>query len=202
MRRGRRVRLAGDRESGSIDDGRTSPRHWQTARGVTLTARPMLKRSSLSPLRRLAFSLTLLAALPACSRQAPAPAPATDRHGHSAPHGGTLVELGEHRFNLEFVRDAAAGKLTAYVLDAHAENFVRIKTTEMELIATVGADKRTLKLVAVANAATGETVGDTSQFETQADWLKTTEAFDAVVSVLWVGGTEFNQIKFHFSGGR
>ena len=47
-------------------------------------------------------------------------------HAHTAPHGGTLVELGAHQGNVEFVRDAAGGKLTAYILDAHAENFVRV----------------------------------------------------------------------------
>ena len=47
-------------------------------------------------------------------------------HDHTAPHGGTLIEIGEHAYNLELVRDNTAGKLTAYVLDGHAEDFVRI----------------------------------------------------------------------------
>ena len=48
-------------------------------------------------------------------------------HVHTAPHGGTLVELGNHAYNVELLRDPATGKLTAWILDAHAENFIRIK---------------------------------------------------------------------------
>src|SRR5690349_10658250 len=91
-------------------------------------------------------------------------------HVHRAPHGGTLVELGEHTYNLELVRDADAGKLTAYVLDGHAENFIRIPAASFELVAFAGGERKTLTLRAVANSATGETVGNTSQFEAQADW--------------------------------
>src|SRR6185503_1476227 len=95
----------------------------------------------------------------------------------TAPHGGTLVELGEHAYSLELVRDPATGSLSIFILDAHAENFVRIKAATLELVATVGREQRVLSLRAVANSATGETVGDTSQFDGQADWLKTTPTF-------------------------
>ncbi len=46
-------------------------------------------------------------------------------HQHAAPHGGMLVEVGDHQFNVELVHDAGTGTLTLYTLDAHAENFVR-----------------------------------------------------------------------------
>ena len=53
-------------------------------------------------------------------------------HVHVAPHGGQLVEVGEHGagFNLELVLHAD-GFLQIYVLDAHAENFVRIPAYSM-----------------------------------------------------------------------
>jgi hypothetical protein len=47
------------------------------------------------------------------------------RHGHvhTAPHGGLLVEVGDHQFNVELVIDREIGRIAAYVLDGHAENF-------------------------------------------------------------------------------
>ncbi|MBN8247777.1 MAG: hypothetical protein J0L84_10080, partial [Verrucomicrobia bacterium] len=41
-------------------------------------------------------------------------------HAHQPKYGGTLIELGEHEGNVELVFDAAAGRLSLYVLDAHA----------------------------------------------------------------------------------
>lgn len=116
-------------------------------------------------------------------------------HVHVAPHGGTLVEIGDHAYNLELVRDAAAGRLTAYVLDAHAENFVRLKIPEFALVAMPGGQYTPVKLRAVANPATGETVGDTSQFEVQADWLKTAGSFSGIFS-LEINGTVFQDVAF------
>lgn len=123
------------------------------------------------------------------------------KHVHTAPHGGTLVELGEHAFNLELVRDAATGKLTAYVLDSHAESFVRISAPSFEITATVAGAKQKLTLVAVANAATGEKIGATSQFEATADWLKTTAAFDGVITALTIRDNPFKSVAFKLPQG-
>jgi hypothetical protein len=117
-------------------------------------------------------------------------------HAHTAPHGGTLVEIGEHAYNLELLRDATTGKLTAWILDGHAENFVRIKTQTLELVAMPGGKFTPLTLQAVANPSTGETGGDTSQFEVQADWLKTTANFSGIFTVE-IKGTKFEKVEFH-----
>lgn len=116
-------------------------------------------------------------------------------HVHKAPHGGTLVELGDHAYNVELVRDRAAGKLTVWILDGHAEHFVRLKAPTLELIAMPGGNFTKLTLQAVANPATGETIGDTSQFEVQADWLKTAGAFSGIFTVE-VKGTKFAQVEY------
>jgi hypothetical protein len=121
---------------------------------------------------RLLFLTLVSAVFVGCGRHDHAAEKKGGGHVHTAPHGGALIEVGEHAYNLEVLRDPAAGKLTVWVLDGHAENFVRIKAAALEATATVGSDKKTVSLKAVANPATGETVGDTSQFETQADWLK------------------------------
>ena len=118
-------------------------------------------------------------------------------HAHTAPHGGTLIEIGEHAYNLELVRDPAAGKLTAYVLDGHAENFVRIPAPSIELVAFTGGERRPLTLRAVANPATGETVGDTSQFEAEADWLKNTAEFPGEIPAIEIRGTKFQKVALY-----
>ena len=55
-------------------------------------------------------------------------------HVHVAPHGGQLVELGEHGsgFNLELVLHED-GFLQIYVLDAHVDNFVRISAGSIDI---------------------------------------------------------------------
>ena len=148
---------------------------------------------------RATLATVLLCAFSACAKKddhAGHAHSAQAKHVHTAPHGGTLVELGDHAFNLELVRDAATGKLTAYVLDGHAENFVRIAAPTLELIAMPGGKFTALTLKAVANPSTGETAGATSQFEVQADWLKTTANFSGIFTVE-IKGTKFEKVEFH-----
>jgi hypothetical protein len=122
-------------------------------------------------------------------------------HEHVAPHEGTVVVLGDEAFHLEFLRDADAGTLTAYVLDAHLESFIRLPMPGFQVVALPTSNPRALEFKAVASAATGETVGDTSQFVAQADWLKTTAEFDAVLTSLTIRGTTFSAVKFNFPKG-
>ncbi len=117
-------------------------------------------------------------------------------HVHQAPHGGLLVEIGAHQYNLEFVRDPVAGKLTAYALDGHAANFVRLAQPEIELSIRRGDIGTSLVLKAVANPATGETVGDTAQFEGMAEWLQGSIPFDATVMSITFRGTTFENVRF------
>lgn len=138
------------------------------------------------------FAALLLLTLGGCSQ--PEPSASGRGHVHRAPHGGTLVEVGQHAYNLELVRDASAGKLTAYVLDGHAENFIRLTMPSFDLIAFTGGERKTLTLRAVANPATGETVGDTSQFEAQADWLKSAAEFPGTITTLEIRGTTFTNV--------
>jgi hypothetical protein len=139
-----------------------------------------------------------------CSKPEPA-APAVSappaKHEHKAPHNGTPVVLGNEACHLELVRDAASGTLQAYVLDGEMENFIRANTPSLEIVATVNGAPQTLVLKPVANAVTGETVGDTSLFETKADWLKTTAQFDATLKTITVRGTTFTDVKFNFPKG-
>jgi hypothetical protein len=144
----------------------------------------------------LCLAALIAAMLSGCSKPEPATA-SGGGHVHRAPHGGTLVEVGEHAYNLELVRDSAAGKLTAYVLDGHAENFIRISAPAIEIVAITGGQRRPLSLRAVANPATGETVGDTSQFDGEADWLKNTDEFPGTIPTLEIRGTRFENVAFY-----
>lgn len=146
--------------------------------------------------RHLLVATLSLAAFSACGKKSEHGGEKHGAHVHTAPHGGTLVEIGEHVYNLELVRDNAAGKLTAYVLDGHAENFVRIKAPTIELIAMPDGTYTPVALKAVANPSTGETVGDTCQFEAQADWLKTAGDFSGIFTVE-IRGTKFAHVEYH-----
>ncbi len=158
-------------------------------------------------LLRPALAALLLLAFSACSKKDPhaghdhsAPA-APAKHAHQAPHGGTPVVLGQETYHLEFVRDALNGKLSAYVLDGEMENFIRVATPSLDLTITVAGAIHGLTLTAVANPATGEKVGDTSLFETQADWLKTTGTFDATLKKIEIRGTTYSNVVFNFPKG-
>lgn len=154
-------------------------------------------------IRRFAVVLTLVATL-ACGADESMPTPQTvpaetapaDAHAHEAPHGGTLVELGEHFGFLEFVLDADAGSLTAYVLDGGAEQAVRIP--QPNILVTFDApealDGQTLALAAKANVLTGETVGDTSEFSVTHPALKGQTTFYARVAEVVVKGQAFKDL--------
>lgn len=117
-------------------------------------------------------------------------------HAHRPLMGGELVELGDHEFNLELKFDAARGVLQAWVLDAHAENFVRVGMASFDVREAAGA-RRLVTLQAVGNSITGETPGDTSAFEGAAPWLREFNHFDGVVVAVKVRGAEFRDVPIH-----
>ena len=151
------------------------------------------------------LGLALAASLvPGCSRPEDAAAPAKEavhKHEHHPPHGGAPVELGEEEYHVEIVRDGPAGKLQAFVLDGELENFVRIAAPALEITATLSGQEEKLVFLPVANSATGEKVGDTALFEAQADWVKTTPAFDAVLKEITVRTKTYTNLAFSFPEG-
>jgi hypothetical protein len=123
-------------------------------------------------------------------------------HRHESAHGGVAVELGEHQFYLDFLHDPVTGTLKAWVMDAHLENFVRIPAHALDLAISSGGMTNELTLVPVANPATGEVVGDTSQFEGQAEWLKHITNFSARVEEIEVRNARFHNVTFDYPGSR
>jgi hypothetical protein len=182
-------------------------------------------------LRNGIATLALLAFLSACSQPAPAPKPGEDKHeehaeheehedhdehtdhadeeeehdhAHEAKRGGALVELGDHAGNIEVLLEADAGRLTFYLMDAHAENPVRSAATE--ITATVdlrdGKGPQSLTLAPRANALTGETIGDTSEFFVESELLKGAKSFDVSVPKLDLLGATFENISFPYPEGK
>lgn len=136
---------------------------------------------------------------PTASSSAANVAKSNGEHEHSAPHGGTLVELGEEFAHLEIVLDAATGKLTAFALDGEAENAVRLKQPEIEI--TIVNPATVVKLSGVANSLTGETASDTSEFAGQSDALKGAASFDGVIRAVTIKGQSFKGVTFNFPKG-
>lgn len=145
----------------------------------------------------LGLTLAAMLTLAACGKKPEA----VSARQEGPPHGGTPVVIGDDEYHIEFVLDPATGTLSAYLFDEEMEEFVRSDMASFELTATVGGTARTLVFKPVANPATGETVGDTALFTAQADWLKTTKEFNAVIQSVTLDGTRFTGIDFNFPRG-
>jgi hypothetical protein len=142
--------------------------------------------------------------LAGCSKPENAASPAREtvhKHEHHPPHGGAPVELGKEEYHVELVRDAASGKLQAFVLDGELENFVRIAAPALEITAKVSGHEEELVFLPIPNSATGEKVGDTSLFEAQAEWVRITPAFDAVLKEITVRTKTYTNVTFNFPKG-
>jgi hypothetical protein len=138
-----------------------------------------------------------------CERQPSHAPPQTSlpHHEHKPPHHGTPVVLGKEEYHIELILDAPVGRLQAYVMDGELENFVRLPAQSFAVAAMVGGKEEVLTFKAIGNNATGEKVGDTALFEAQADWLKTTSTFDAVLKEITVHGKTYTNIGFNFPKG-
>jgi hypothetical protein len=112
------------------------------------------------------------------------------KHAHQAPHGGTLVELGEELAHVELVFDGATGKVAAYVLDGEVERPIRLEQKEIVLKGKTVS----IALQAVGSPLTGEKPGDTSQFEGQSETLRGAKEFDAVIVRIVVKGQELADV--------
>ncbi|MDX2176453.1 MAG: hypothetical protein SF028_08275 [Candidatus Sumerlaeia bacterium] len=117
-------------------------------------------------------------------------------HAHSAKYGGVLVEIGDHFANFEVLLLEADFTATIYTLDAHAENNSRVPDKSLTLEIALEGGPVLVELPGVANALTGETVGDTSEFTASL----TEEQFRAVadgkatVKTVTVRGATFTDV--------
>lgn len=122
-------------------------------------------------------------------------------HQHTPPHGGAVVILGNEEYHLELVLDPANAKIQAYVLDSHMDKFIRLTNESFTVTAKLVGKPETLVFRAVPNAATGEKVGDTSQFEAEAGWLKLASAFAGEVDSLTIRKKKYEKVAFSLPKG-
>jgi len=132
-----------------------------------------------------------------CSDQVPSGG--GGHHVHTAPHGGELYELGPHGsgFNFELFLNEN-GNLNLYVLDAHAENFVRIKQAQIEIIFP-DSNRSSLNLEAIEDSATGETVGDSSRFQSPGS-IHDLLPIQGIIKEITVGSKTYSEQTISFSG--
>lgn len=134
-------------------------------------------------------------------------------HHHEAPHGGTLIALGDHFAHLEVIHDATEGRITIYALDGEAENPVRLKLESLVLqiksiereTPPAEADVQVpveIHLGAAANPLTGETVGDTSEFSGTAPFLSgPIVGFTAILPRISLLGSDMENIEIKYPEG-
>ena len=136
-----------------------------------------------------------------CSPATPKQEPKATRHihEHKSPHGGTAIELGNEEFHLELVREPNSDQMKLYVLDGELENYVRIASPEIIMVmAEAAAGQETLQFKAMADQATGETIGNTSFFQSQADWLKAKTNFTASIKLLQIRDREYRDVPVKY----
>jgi len=81
------------------------------------------------------------------------------------------------------------------------EDFIRISAKVLVIVVEHEGRKDTHRLLPVADAATGEKVGDTCLFQTQADWLKREDHFKGVIPSLAIQDQKFQAVSFKFPEG-
>ena len=118
-------------------------------------------------------------------------------HVHEPLLGGQLMALGEHGsgYNLELLIDEK-NRFSVYILDAHAENFVRIEQESLQVHLS-DENKTSITLDAVADSATGETIGNTSHFQSK----ETVEKFlplKGIIQTIEIGSKQYSEIDFAF----
>lgn len=145
-----------------------------------------------------AILVTATLLLTGCGQEAAHTQSSGGGHKHASPHGGVAVELGDHQFHLDFLHDAAAGTLTAWVMDAHAENFVRVNLPSIDVQVAADSQTNTVSLLPVANASTGETATETSQYRAEAPWLKGLSRFTGRIAEVELRGRKFTGISFSY----
>ena len=123
-------------------------------------------------------------------------------HHHEAPHGGSVIRLGDELFHLEWVKDTEAGLMRCYVMDGHLERFIRIAQESIEvLVDQHDGAPITWIFKAVENRATGEQIGDSSEFQAPLSVLPNQNTFAGTIREVHIQSNRFEDISFRFPEG-
>ena len=122
--------------------------------------------------------------------------PAHEHHAHVAPHGGTLVVLGDEFAHLEVVVDSEQGRMTAYVLDGEAVRGIPLQRASLQIdVQPDSGPAFEIALRPVENVLTGETRRKSSQFAGRSERLKGLRGFRAEVRALEIKGRRFERVR-------
>lgn len=123
-------------------------------------------------------------------------------HAHSAPHNGTLIPVGDHVGHLELLLDEKSGTVRLFVLDAHAENPIRVTnpslTLEIQAVAGNEVEPYVVELEAKASVLTGEKVGDSSEFIGTHSNLAGTKSLAGQIKGMTLRGVVFENVPVTF----
>ena len=123
-------------------------------------------------------------------------------HHHEPPHGGTVIRLGDESFHMEWVKDPEAGIMRCFIMDGHLEKFIRITQASFE-VSVHPADRPKLRWTfhAAGNRATGEQVGDTSEFHAKLSALPDKNTFEGNILAVHISGQKFENVSFKYPEG-
>jgi len=107
-------------------------------------------------------------------------------HGHEGPHGGHLLEVGDHVAHLVVMHNESAGKMTIYVLGPDAKSaFTAAKAPQVKL--TTDSGPKVLSTSAVSDEAGAFSVTDPA--------LKTHGPEGRIA--IEIGGKSYNPVLEH-----
>ena len=112
---------------------------------------------------------------------------------HSPRYGGQLVDL-DHVIQVEFILDAAAGKLSAAIHDSHVEKRRGLKMKSLP----VEVNGKRLSLMATSDPIKGDRPGDCAWYETYSASLRGLEEFDGVLRELTFLGHTWRDVEFRY----
>tara|TARA_Y100000589_G_C27188613_1_gene643773 strand:- start:372 stop:863 length:492 start_codon:yes stop_codon:yes gene_type:complete len=125
-----------------------------------------------------------------------------EHHAHEAPHGGILIELGDHFGLMELLHDPNKGSLQAWFLDGCADNYVRLVKQKIKFVVHGRFLNKSVKetvsfeLSPKANPLTGETRQSTSQYQLIHDQLKGVVRLKGMVLNVRYKGHNFKNLTF------
>ena len=123
-----------------------------------------------------------------------------DSHGHQAPHGGVLVNVGDEFCHLEFVQEPESNRLQLHVMRFHPKEMpVKFVMKQIEVSAKVGDEEKTVVFKPVELDGITATDQPTSLYMAEVDWLKKAADFNGTVRELKIEGKIFSKIAFQFT---
>ena len=128
-------------------------------------------------------------------------AEAHDDHGHAPKYGGSLVELGEHEFQVELLLYPETGTLEAYIWDGCVERAIPSPMKSMTVKIKVLDTDMPIVLKPAENPYAEDKPGEATKFKGQSDRLVMVEHFDGTLAEVTLAGKSFKDVAFHYHPG-